>query len=386
MEYSLNPGPNYCDYITRGVRVKLFDTEDGVYATAIPCCHMTGSFIPIDIKKAQKINSTEDIFNHKTLLYFREYFENNEDLPKPCTACANQENKGIESPRNIINKRNYSGYDINILDVLLGNSCNLACPFCTSQASSLIDKLSKKLSENERPMTWIPADQHDTGSVKTSDIVADILIKYKVHTLKLIGGEPLLKENWDKISTVLNSGVCKDMHLDVTTNGTILNDEIFERMSKTKSAHLRLSIDSIGANYEFIRWPHKWNKMHKNLDYLRNGKYNNVKVIVSNLVNIFNFEFLPEIEEYFLDVKNSVGYSIELKPSTHLHNYQNLPEHIIEHVRKNTKNYKLKNGLVKGNNNYTKEMIKREFDVLLAQRNMKAEDVIGPMTREWLGL
>jgi len=176
------------------------------------------------------------------------------------------------------------------------------------------------------------------------------------------------------------------MHLDVTTNGTILNDEIFERMSKTKSAHLRLSVDSIGNNYEFIRWPHRWNKMHKNLDYLRNNKIDNVQISVNNLVNIFNFEFLPEIEEYFYDVKNVVGYSIEIKPSTHLHNYQNLPEYIIDHVRKNVKNDKLKRGLVKGNNNYTKEMIKREFDVLLAQRNMKAEDVIGPMTREWLGL
>lgn len=377
---------NYCDYVTKGVRVKLFDTEDGVYSTAVPCCHMTGTFLSNDLKKVQKLNSPEDVFNHKTLLYFREYFEKKDDLPKPCTACINQESKGLDSPRNKINDSKFDGYDINILDVILGNSCNLACPFCTSTASSLIDKLSKKLNQDERPSGWKPANQYDSGSIKTPSIIADILKKYKVHTLKLIGGEPLLKENWDKISTVLNSGTHKDMHLDVTTNGTILNDEIFERMSKTKSAHLRLSVDSIGTNYEFIRWPHKWKKMHKNLDYLRNNKFDNIHVSVNNLVNIFNFEFLPEIEEYFYDVKNVVGYSIEIKPSTHLHNYQNLPEYIIDHVRKNVKNDKLKRGLVKGNNNYTKEMIKREFDVLLAQRNMRAKDVIGPMTREWLGL
>jgi molybdenum cofactor biosynthesis enzyme MoaA len=200
-------------------------------------------------------------------------------------------------------------------------------------------------------------------------MVADILNKYKVHTLKLIGGEPFLKENWDKISEVISGNCGKDLHLDVTSNGTILNDEIFEKLSKTKSAHLRLSVDSIEKNYEFIRWPHKWSKMHKNLDYLRNKKFNNITMSVNNLVNIFNFEFLPEI-----------------KPTTHPQNYQNLPEHIIEYVRSRVKRDSLRKGLVKGNNNYTKDQIKKEFEVLLAQRKMKAEDVIGPMTREWLGL
>lgn len=384
MDYSL--GPNYCSYIYKGVRVRLFNTSDGLHSIVVPCCHMTGTFMPDSLEQYQKVNSVEDIINHKTLIYFREYFENNYDLPKPCTACINQESKGLESPRNKINNTNFEGYDINILDVILGNSCNLACPFCTSNASSLIDKLSIKLSENERPRSWKPTSDFSRGSNETPDIVADILTKYKVHTLKLIGGEPLLKENWDRISEVISSDACKDLHLDVTTNGTILNDEIFERMSKTKSAHLRLSVDSIGKNYEFIRWPHKWDKMHKNLDYLRNKKFNNVHVSVNNLVNIFNFEFLPEIEEYFKDIKNFVGYSMEIKPSTHLHNYQNLPEHIINSVKSRVERDKVKASISKGNNSYTKDQIKREFDVLLAQRNMKAKDVIGPMTREWLDL
>lgn len=378
--------PNYCNYIDKGVRVRLFNGVDGLYSAVVPCCHATGTFIPKGVTLYQKVNSIEDIVNHKTLIYFREYFKDNSDLPKPCTACANQESKGLESPRNKINNRDFAGYDINILDVLLGNSCNLACPFCTSTASSLIDKLSNKFGEDDRPKGWKPANHFARGSERTSEIVAEILNKYKVHTLKLIGGEPLLKENWDRISEVISSEECKDMHLDVTTNGTILNDEIFKRISKTKSAHLRLSVDSIGKNYEFIRWPHKWSKMHKNLDYLRNNKYHNIQVSVNNLVNIFNFEFLPEIEEYFKDVSSLVGFTTEIKPSTHLQNYQNLPAHIINSVRSRVTRPSLKLGLIKKDNNYTKEQIKKEFEVLLKQRSMKAEDVIGPMTREWLNL
>lgn len=379
---------NYCTFIDKGARIRLFDTDDGLYGTAVPCCHMTPSFIPEDISKAQKITCAGDVFNHKTLIYFREYFQNNEDMPKACMACINQENKGLESSRIKNNKKDYTGYDISILDVILGNSCNLACPFCSGFASSLINKLSNKLNEDQRPKFWkpIPNNIQVSGSLSTPDIVADILSKYKVHTLKLIGGEPFLKENWDRISEVISSPAGKDLHLDVTTNGTILNDDIFERMSKTKSSHLRLSVDSIGKNYEFIRWPHKWDKMDKNLDYLRYNLFDNIDMSVNNLVNMFNLEFLPEIEEYFRDVASVVGFTTEIKPSHHPQSYRNLPDHIIDHVRNKIKRPSLKKGLVSSHSIYTKDEIKKEFEVLLTQRNMKAEDVIGPMTREWLDL
>lgn len=378
---------NYCAYVEKGIRIKLFEYNNDIYADIKPCCHITAQYIPQDIKKPVLINSAVDIFKSRPLKYFRKYFKRNNDLPLACIACDNHERKSLQSPREKINKLDYTDYDINKLDVVLGNSCNLACPFCSSYASSLIDKLSNKLSTNERPQSWIPlVNERSRGTNKTADVIKDLLSTYKVHTLKLIGGEPFLKENWDKIAEVIDTGRCKDMHLEVTTNGTILNDEIFSRLSKTKHAHLRISVDSIDSNYEFIRWPHKWDKMHKNLDYLRNNTYENIHISVSNLVNIFNFEYLPKIEEYFLDVKNVVGYSTEIKPDTHLMNYQNLPEHIIESVKDRIKSKNLKQALVKGNNNYSKEILKKEFEVLIAQRKMSAEDVIGPMTREWLGL
>ena len=351
---------NYCNYVDKGIRIKLFDHQGELYAIIKPCCHITSNYMPQEYKAPVKINTVDDLLKNKSLKYFRKYFKRNNDLPPACIACTNYESKGLRSPRNKINETDYSEYDINKLDVVLGNSCNLACPFCSSYASSLIDKLSSKLTPNERPQSWIPLkDVTHKGSYRTADLIAEVLDKYKVHTLKLIGGEPFLKENWDKISEVIDTNKCKDLHLEVTTNGTILNDEIFNRLSKTKHAHLRLSVDSIGPNYEFIRWPHKWNKMDKNLDYLRNNNQSNIHISVSNLVNIFNFEYLPEIEEYFLDVKNVVGYSTEIKPITHLMNYQNLPEHIIESIKSRIKSKNLKQALVKGNNNYSKEIIKK---------------------------
>lgn len=381
---------NRCAFVDKGVRIRLYDYPDGLYANLKPCCHMNHDLIPIHISQSVKINSPKDIMQLMPLQYFRDYFRTNDDLHPACLACKNYEDKGVRSPRQNINeKTEYDNYDINKLDVVLGNDCNLACPFCFSPASSLIDKLSRKLDVDQRPKSWIPLKNLAlAGSKNTSSVVAEILKNYKVHTLKLIGGEPFLKENWDKIADVIDQDYCRDLKLEVTTNGTILNDEIMSRLSKTKKAHLRISIDSIGPNYEFIRWPHSWKKMDKNIQYLKDNahKYENISIGVSNLVNIFNFEFLPQIEEYFYDVRHLVTYSCEIKPNTHLMNYQNLPEHIINGVKEKLQSTELQNVLTPMSYGHRKETLKKEFDVLLAQRKMKATDVIGPLTREFFGL
>ena len=381
---------NHCGFVEKGIRIRLYDYPTGLYANLKPCCHLNHELIPAHVSKSVKIDSPKDIMQLMPLQHFRDYFKDNDDLHPACLACKNYEDKGIDSPRIKLNRvTEYENYDINKLDVVLGNSCNLACPFCSSTASSLIDTLSSKLDKENRPESWIPlVNKTAEGSKNTSDVVAEILKHYKVHTLKLLGGEPFLKENWDKIADVIDQDYGKDLRLEVTTNGTILNDEIMSRLSKTKKAHLRISIDSVGNNYQFIRWPHSWKKMNKNIEYLKNNahKYENISISVANLVNIFNFEFLPEIEEYFWDVRHLVSYSCEIKPATHLQNYQNLPDHIINKIKGQLKSTELCNTLKTASFNHSKESLKREFDVLLAQRKMKAVDVIGPMTREYFGL
>lgn len=383
---------NYCNYIEKGIRLKLYSLNNEAYIFTKPCCHMTHDLIPTEISKFTKLDSIDvtDIMNIEPMQYYRNYFENNEGLHPACVSCINYESKGLESPRLSINKVDNKDYDINRLDVVLGNSCNLACPFCSSHASSLIEKLSNKLDRQDRPAGWIPLKEvHDFDQPQanhTSATIAEILKHYKVHTLKLIGGEPFLKENWDGIADVIDKGYCNDLHLEITTNGTIINDKIINSLAKVKSVNICISVDSVGNNYDFIRWPHSWGKMYSNLNYLNNKDLNNIRVILFNLVNIFNFEYLPQIEKIHSELKYPIGWSCEMQPITHLQNYQNLPAHIINYVKSQIKTESLQQALLPLDHNHSKESLKKEFEVLLTQRNMKAKDVIGPMTREYFEL
>ena len=126
--------------------------------------------------------------------------------------------------------------------------------------------------------------------------------------------------------------------------------------------------------------------MYSNLNYLNNKDLKNINIRIFNLVNIFNFEYLPQIEKLHSKLKYPISWSCEIQPITHLQNYQNLPEHIIDYVKSQIKTSSLQKALLPLDHNHSKESLKKEFEVLLTQRNMKAKDVIGPMTREYFKL
>lgn len=378
---------NKCMYVEKGVRTVFYNHNNQTYVYAKPCCMMTYDQIPKEYSKPFKLESIKDLMSLEPLVYYRKYFDTHTQLPPACEICINHESKNLQSPRLNINQVDFTDYDINRLDILIGRSCNLACAFCSSESSSLIDKLARTHNAENLPVSWKPiSDSFWPVSENTSNIVAEILKNYKVHTIKIIGGEPFLKENWNNIFKIIDDGYTKDTNFIITTNGTVLNNNILLNLQKNNHTHLSISVDSIGKNYEFIRWPHSWKKIDKRLKYLRDNTFENIHFNISVLINIFNFEFLPEIEKYLSEITPNVKYTVNITPFTHLMNYKNLPSHIIDYVSDNLISKDLKKILVNTHTPAAKEKIQREFKVLLAQRNMKAYEVIGPMTREYFEL
>lgn len=378
---------NFCSYINKGMRLHFEQRNHQLYFLRKPCCHLQNSFSPPELNEFIPINSAKDIFKHISYNWYKDYIKNNTDLPKQCFECYNDENNGNSSSRTYINNRHYNGefdnYDINRLDIVLGNTCNLACPFCSSYSSSLIEKITKNLEEP--PFNWKTIKNTQPDPFQLSTIIADILKEYKVHTLKVIGGEPFLKENWDSIGRVLDLGVATDCTFEVTTNGTILNHKILDSLSKLKQTRMLISVDSIGRNYDFIRWPHTWSRMEKNIKFLIKNCPDNVEVKIATVACIFNLEYLPALEQVLLDNDVKYNFNSMIKPDGHPLNCENLPQDIIDSVKEKLVDSRLKANLI-SNPKVSKESVKKQTQIFLNQRNMKAEEVLGPMTREWLGL
>ena len=144
----------------------------------------------------------------------------------------------------------------------------------------------------------------------------------------------------------------------------------------------------INQNYEFLRWPHTWKKMEKNLDFIFAHQSDVLDVQINLLVNIFNFEYLPEIEKYFLDKNWRCGINFDIKPEHSVLNCINLPNSLMHEIHDQLINHTTKRVLKKLSKKSKRNIqdISRDTKFYLAQRNMKAVDVFGPNTQEFLCL
>ena len=386
--------PNYCAYVDKGLRLNFQSNEHNqLLASVRPCCTTHVDKIPNDHERYIPITNTTDLITHPTRKHFQEWFEKRKYTPTlhpACITCTKQEKSKIVSHRGSINhvEKSNADFDFLRLDVNLSNQCNLACVFCNSKASSLIETIMTKYEQSELPEHWKTKVVKQPKSEDIATVVADLLKSYKIKSLKVIGGEPFLAENWNPIEKVLDEIDCSKLELEITTNGTIMNDEIIRRLSKTKCSTIRISCDGINENYEFLRWPHKWKKMEKNLDFIFSHKSDVLDVKISLLVNIFNFEYLPQIEKYFLN-KGWDYYAIfDIKPQNSVLNCINLPTTLINKIQDQLLNPYSKQVLTNLNKKHKRNLedISNDTKFYLAQRNMQAVDVFGPETLEFLCL
>lgn len=379
---------NYCPYVYKGLRIAFREKYGVLYNYSKPCCHVISESFPNIIEE----HHVDNILQTQNLKYFQGYFDNNDDLPPACLTCQKLEDAGQISHRTRAINIEDDYYDIHRFDIVIGNSCNLACPFCSSHTSSLINVLSNKHLGEHVPEMWQPRTKiHDASFENVEEAIFDILSKYKCQTIKVIGGEPFLKENWAVFEKLLENNKLKESILEITTNGTIVNGRLLESLAKTKTTIIRTSIDSVGKNYDFIRWPYTFDKIFKNMKYIADNKADNIEVRLSSLVNVINFEHLPDIEEYLTPHQQAngdftVSYETFIKPAGQSMDWRYLSQEIVDDVCSKLKNKKLVN-LIKNESLFiNKENTTRTLKFLLKQRNMEAEEVFKSATREHFNL
>ena len=85
------------------------------------------------------------------------------------------------------------------------------------------------------------------------------------------------------------------MTLHYTTNVTIFPDkEWWTLWESFKEVDMQLSIDGVGARYEYIRFPAVWSEILENVNRYTKIKLNNFKLSVSHTVSAYNIFYLDE--------------------------------------------------------------------------------------------
>ncbi|MFV9645325.1 MAG: radical SAM protein [Desulfobacterales bacterium] len=135
-----------------------------------------------------------------------------------------------------------------LVDFNITNRCNLYCPFCYANSSS---KCTEEL---------------DFDKIKSILIQ---LNEMNVQRVSLVGGEPLIREDFFEILTVCDT---LDFSLIINTNATLLNEEMIERLKNHNISGIMVSLDGPRDVHDKIRCKGAYDKVVKSIQLLKKHK------------------------------------------------------------------------------------------------------------------
>jgi sulfatase maturation enzyme AslB (radical SAM superfamily) len=285
---------NWCPLLYKSILTE----NDGTYKT---CCH--GQEIAVTehgSPMTRLTHSVSEVFNGSWLTSIRKDIEQG-NRPNNCNYCWQLEDAGIESFRqtniNILGVEDQT-QQLEILDLSLGNQCNLKCRTCTPEDSSVwvqesydLDNVEGSLKDYQRQMIILEPDD--------SKFFEDLKNNLEtVNIIKMFGGEPfMMKRTWQLLQHAIDIGCSKNITLYFNTNGTFWDEDNVKLFEHFKRVDIGLSIDGVGERFEYMRHPAKWDIVENNIKRItqwRDQKKQDRNVLLTHTVSAYNAWYVDE--------------------------------------------------------------------------------------------
>lgn len=305
------------------------------------CCNISGRESTIDTE------SPNEFFKSTRVKTMRQKLLRGKKL-KECSLCHYQERLSKNSHRieynkyyNIKNDQKNDYYEKIIKKLRLSNLenqlyaemhvsnlCNLKCLSCNENDSSKFHAENKILGVSKNANV----DYSKFNNRKYTAL--ESVIKKGLMFLDIRGGETLMVPEVKKILLEVDSDLARTVTLKIQTNGTIVPDqqwiEIFKRFKRTK---VNLSIDALGDDNHYVRFPSDWQKIVSTIEVLENHK---IKFIINTVVSNINLLLLDKLLNWIQE-KKYLNYFYILKTPAHFQPI-NLPRSLLDIAIKRLQN------------------------------------------------
>ena len=348
------PTENFCI-------IPWFGIETTPIGTIRPCCIARDEITDNNNVAFNLQSSTFDqIQNSQYMKDLRQQFLDNK-RPPTCNSCWNVEVAGHKSKRlqtlesvlaMQVSEQTWTTDPIPLkyVDLKLGNICNLKCRICGAFSSSQIasERLASLPSHDDNGFPII----HDKKNMneykmlrqgawpRESDVFWDELEKVlgQIKKFDISGGEPfMIEEHFDMLRNMVDKGYSHDTEIYYNSNGTVYPESAEDIWKDFQTVKIALSIDDIGARYEYQRSNGNWDVVLNNLEKFRQlrARHGNIELEACCTVSIYNVLYLVEIldwlQKQFLDSVriNFLHYS----PMLSIANLpQTIQDQIINHL------------------------------------------------------
>tara|TARA_B100000609_G_C17204903_1_gene430351 strand:- start:726 stop:1922 length:1197 start_codon:yes stop_codon:yes gene_type:complete len=262
----------------------------------------------VAVEHIKNIDNITKFFNSDVYDNIREKFKL-KDFPEQCEVCKVHWEAGRIARFDSYNRFSFPTYKedianetipIRFLEITTSNVCNQMCVTCSGKYSSkwapyeqeAVDIGLHWRNENHKFHT-----QQYRMTDNDVDKVLDIVPHLQHLTIK--GGEPFADPNNIKILQKLAETNPK-CRVEICTNFQLVTQSVIELLHRIDEVHIQASIDGVGSLYNWIRGGN-FEKTVNNIN--RYHEYAKRKIVIVSTVSIYNWMHLPELIDYWKDIK-----------------------------------------------------------------------------------
>ena len=316
------------------------------------CCNITH---PRDVLLADgtaldwSTHSLDEIWNGDHLRAVRQQMLLGQAVSS-CEVCYKQEALGNQSPRlSALRETTVQAQHCEPVardlptsfELRTSTRCNLSCSSCWAGSSDQIAVARRKSLEwaaHDTSDPWYLAmpewlrtawaaeqdlTQSDTGYANRQTSMANFeQLAPGLQRLYVTGGEPTMDNNLYKYMEALLAAGNTSCHVSFTTNCTLWNPKLMQRLGQFTNTEVQLSVDAHGAANDFIRQNSKWHEVTANVDrYLSTDSLTTIKFYT--VISALNCLELSPLLEWIINTVNSHGrpaiwFPIVLESPAHL--------------------------------------------------------------------
>jgi len=302
----------------------------GIHARTMPiiapCCDFSFSkddFHGSNVKDYQK---SQELKNLKDAFLKGKWHEG-------CWMCQQREERSGMSMRmiengnfkNFINKDEIELEDVEQhehkyfnVNLAISNTCNLGCVMCSPNNSSYLyhetelykdehflnikNKSLKKTSTLEVKKVDYKTPNPFKGNFSNKDI-DDLVDSFADDgccpaRMQVHGGEPtVMKEVYYLIDKLLEKGLNEKIQFEFNSNFQQYNPKFFKKL-ETFRGHALISLDAVGKQQEYIRYPSNWKNIKANIKRFKEENGDRFRITVCPTWQILNIFYFDKIVDF----------------------------------------------------------------------------------------
>ena len=285
------------------------------------CCVDTGKLkvSPLEFRSSQHLKEIK-----------QQFLEGKQ--PSICSTCWRSESQGLQSIRQHYIKNNPEYTDstkfsldtelpVEHIELRSSNLCNFSCRMCNSQNSI---EIKREIENKSHLSKWFYSGNFDSDMPeKNWKEVLEITKNLK--KLFLTGGEPLLmKEYYDLLQHIIDTGRSKEISLIIYTNCSVYNPKFIDMLLQFKNVKLCLSVDAVGKVAEYQRHGTKWNVVYENVMKFCKLQFQIQIQSTISAYTLLDFSKLSSFYNEILKLKNDAVFNAHVVLNPRPLNYMNL--------------------------------------------------------------